>query len=390
MNLLLLTDRRYPSDHPFLETIYGKLLPQRGHSVYWIMRGEKGKRKRAIRRWHRSVVLIAPSFGPENLFMKTIQNAFILWMIFRIMQKRRIDIIQTRNWVWGGMVAILSGKQNVFQYSFPSHILWAKKAADAGYIKKIRIRFYLFRWGLVMRYARVVFVISRMMERQLADMGFPTGKYRAFGLGFDTSAAVDPQRVESIRRAYHLEGKKVLVYFGAMDPERRMEFLIDILDLVRRYTPAIHLFMIGGTDHYISELHRYSKQKGLENHVTFMGKIPRDRVYDFVASADLTLSPVPPGPLYEVSSVTKVYESLGLGIPAVVNDLPDQGDLVSRSGGGRSVHYDANAFTSAIVELLSDQSELNRMGEAAREYIRIHHSYQKMAGDIEHTYLAMK
>ena len=110
----------------------------------------------------------------------------------------------------------------------------------------------------------------------------------------------------------------------------------------------------------------------------------------FLNISTLSLSPIPPGPLYDVSSVTKVYESLGMGIPVVGNKLPDQKRIIEESGGGICVDYDINIFSKAIVSLLRAPIELTNMGKRSMEYIREKHSYKLMAKDIEKEYLLIK
>ncbi len=55
--------KRYPTDHPLLETVYAGLLPARGHDVTWVMQSPTASRS-AVTGWNGTVVHLEP--GPEG------------------------------------------------------------------------------------------------------------------------------------------------------------------------------------------------------------------------------------------------------------------------------------------------------------------------------------
>ena len=111
MNILLITDRRYPCDHAFLETVYSNIFPQRGHKIYWIMRSENIGKRILVRKWNQSIVIVIPTFNRKNYFYRSIQNLILLKMLLTILIKRDIDIAQVRNWVWAGFLTLFINKK---------------------------------------------------------------------------------------------------------------------------------------------------------------------------------------------------------------------------------------------------------------------------------------
>jgi glycosyltransferase involved in cell wall biosynthesis len=88
-----------------------------------------------------------------------------------------------------------------------------------------------------------------------------------------------------------------------------------------------------------------------------------------------------------VSSATKVVESLGMAVPVVTNgEIPDQRELVERSGGGLVTAYDPDALAEAVVALLRDPAEAARRGEAGRRYVSAHRSYEVLARELASRY----
>ncbi len=118
-----------------------------------------------------------------------------------------------------------------------------------------------------------------------------------------------------------------------------------------------------------------------------MDAVPRARLPHYLAAANVSVSPIPPLSLYTISSPTKVLESLGMAIPVVANlEIPDQDKIVTESGGGLCVPYEASAVARAIAQFLRDPSGARQAGRQGREYVVRERSYTKLATEIEAHY----
>ena len=58
---------------------------------------------------------------------------------------------------------------------------------------------------------------------------------------------------------------------------------------------------------------------GIKEHVIFTGHLDRNKLQDYLYYCDISISPIPPESYYKISSPTKLYESLGNGVPVVAN-----------------------------------------------------------------------
>jgi glycosyltransferase involved in cell wall biosynthesis len=109
----------------------------------------------------------------------------------------------------------------------------------------------------------------------------------------------------------------------------------------------------------LAELNRRIDARGLGDHVTLVGPVPHDRVWDEYAAADVFVYPsrvesfgLPP------------LEAMAAGVPVVASDAPGVAEVVG--GAARVVDVtDADALAAAIAELLTAESvrrELARGG----------------------------
>lgn len=96
-------------------------------------------------------------------------------------------------------------------------------------------------------------------------------------------------------------------------------------------------------------------------HFNFLGRVPRDRIKDEFANADLFVLPS----LAE-GSAEVTYEALAAGVPVITTKAA--GSVVRDGIEGRIVpERDSNALAAAIEELVEDRDKRDRMAAAARE-----------------------
>ena len=70
-------------------------------------------------------------------------------------------------------------------------------------------------------------------------------------------------------------------------------------------------------------------------------------------------------------------------IPVLANDLPAQAEIVSSSGGGRTVSPGSEeAHAQAILELAYDPSAREELGRSGREHVLAHHTPDRASAAI--------
>lgn len=172
-----------------------------------------------------------------------------------------------------------------------------------------------------------------------------------------------------------------VVYIGTLNEARRLDFLIESFALVHKRIPTATLLLIGDGDHHGERAHleKQVAARGLVRSVQFAGRMVPREALALAARCTIGVSPIPPGPLFDVSSPTKVVEYLALGLPVVVNDIPDQRFVIESSDGGICVPYDVGRFAAAIVELLIDPQRRAACGQRGRDFVLAHRNYRRLA-----------
>jgi glycosyltransferase involved in cell wall biosynthesis len=150
--------------------------------------------------------------------------------------------------------------------------------------------------------------------------------------------------------ADQIKDHKVLLYVGRLGKEKNIKFIIDALKLLLRNNPDAKLLIVGEGPAK-SELEKYSREIGLENHVIFTGFVERNMLAEFYSMARVFLfaSKVE-------SQGLVILESMSCGTPVVAIGEMGTKELMGGDFGGYMVEDDLDLFVEKVDMLLSDYS----------------------------------
>ena len=132
--------------------------------------------------------------------------------------------------------------------------------------------------------------------------------------------------------------------------------------------------------------------QGVRN-VTFRGRMPRERVPEVIANADVTIMSLRDLPLFEDALPTKLLEYMAAGKPVVAAAAGQVARLVQQVQCGIVCRpEDSGGIVAAIRRLAADPSEAYEMGLRGRRYVEAHLSretfVERLEGVVDHVVAA--
>lgn len=398
LKILMLPNRTYPTSEAVLEEVYANILPSRGYEIIWVMQSGEKLKKPKIARWESSCVYVTPASPGtsrrERLINHILRFIWKMYIVHKLVKDENFDIVQVRNGILEGIIATYLKKSYripfSFQYSFPSPEgdIYASKSGMARYPFIYHFRGKISKPVLmwIMSRADLILPISKWMMQDLVEKGIPKKKMMAFPMGVNVEYLSPKISGTYIREKLKLNNPSTIIYIGTMEQIRGLDFLLRALVVVKKEIPGIKLLMVGdGEDR--TRLEKLAQSLGIKESIIFTGQVPRSKVPEYIAAADVGVSPIPPLPIYQVSSPTKLIEYMGMGKPVIGNDIPDQKEVINNSSGGICVRYDEEEFAEAIIELLNNPKKAEEMGKAGREWVVRNRSYEILARNVEQRYL---
>lgn len=396
MRLLYLTAETYPTFRNDVATLFGKYLPLYGiHSD--IVTGHTPGQNGPVT-WGGGVAILCDICGRARTHIKS-----LLHRIRHVItaEPKRYQAIQVRDLpvlaAFGLLAARLKGLPFYYWMSYPiseGQIAQAReRGMSAGWMKFLYLwfggrlgKFLLYR--MVLKSADHVFVQSDRMKSDLMERGVDPNKVTPVPMGVDTEI-INPMAITPSDDA-RLKGRRVLVYLGTLDRERRIESSFAVLKLVQQRVPDALLVLAGGVAEdpmHQKWLEQQANAAGIARDIIWTGWLSAPEALRYVRAAEVALSHFPRGFLLDSASPTKVVEYLALGVPVVCNDNPDQERVIRESGAGVCVPYSAQAFADAVIQLLQ-QADAGTLPapEQGRAYVADCRSYSVISKQVAEAY----
>jgi glycosyltransferase involved in cell wall biosynthesis len=161
---------------------------------------------------------------------------------------------------------------------------------------------------------------------------------------------------------FGVAGKQVLLTFGLLSPNKGIEFALRALPDIIQEFPNVVYIVLGQThpnllreegEAYRLSLERLAKDLGVQEHVVFFNRfVELEELMRFIGAADIYLTPY----LTEaqITSGTLAY-AFGAGNAVVSTPYWHAAELLTAERGKLVPFRDAQAITTAVVELLRDE-----------------------------------
>ncbi len=389
--IVILTYYRFPCHESVLENVFAKELAKE-HEVTWLFHGDVSKRRTL--KWHNSQVLLTKVIKGNHWHSKLANNVLKWHKVFKLLRllwQANIQIVLIRDLPLEALLIapfrLLFRFRLYFQYTAPLGDI------SIGYYtsNKTAKRFWYLFIGCfhnllinrVLKTADLVFPITDFQKKELLSH---TREERLVPITMGVDEEWLSRDEKEIPYLAKLKKKHFLItYFGTLSFVRNPRFILMAFAEVKRKVPNCKLILIGTKriPWEQKDLKLTCRNLGIQADVIFTGHLDRNELQDYLSYCDISISAIPPESYYKVSSPTKLYESLGNGIPVVANrGILEQEKVILESGGGILADYETESFSAAIVRLLNDKNLRKEMGKKGREYVINNYSYRVIAKKI--------
>ncbi len=376
-------------------------LSRFGHKITWVLSAEDSRTTQKT--IHSGIQVYAAPYthylNEHSLLGKIINRIPATFrkmrLALKVFREGKYDLVFVRDDTFDGLLGVYLGRRYkipfVYELTDPLDQEWE------GY--KVEAKKPLFLWYLmakikallkvyIMKKADLILPTTRWFEKGLAQKGISSAKLMPFPNGVDLESFPNKDG-RGVRQKYHLGNSKVIIYVGVIGKARKLDVLINAFFKVREQRKDVKLLMVGdGTDR--KDLEQLTSELGIKDEVIFTGQVHQSEVPNFIAAADIGVSPVPPLSFYKVSSPIKTLEYMATGKPVVANEeIHEHEEIIKQSGGGILVPFASEAFVSAIIKLLNDSEKAEEMGRQGHEWVVKNRSYEILARKLEERYIRL-
>ncbi len=193
---------------------------------------------------------------------------------------------------------------------------------------------------------------------------------------------VDPGPV---RRKLGLEGKRVALYAGMLEPSRNLDTLLRVFE---GWTEAAPVLVVGGHGSLVEQIEARAR---MAHNVQFIGWIPPDDMTGHVAASDVVLLLDDPGyPIILVGTSTRLFLAMALGVPVLASKGTGDATVVLAEDLGSVVpHDDVEAIRHALRNLLGDATRRAAIAQRGPQVFAERYSWEIMQARLLDTYHAL-
>jgi glycosyltransferase involved in cell wall biosynthesis len=218
-------------------------------------------------------------------------------------------------------------------------------------------------------------VMSRRAEQFLLDIyHVPASQVAFVHHGIPDVPFVDSNYYKD---KFQAEGRRVMLTFGLLRPEKGIEYAIDALPAVVREFPDLLYIILGATHPHIKrtsgEQYRYDlinrvNQLGLADNVAFVDRfVSLDELKDYLGAADVYITPYLDEE--QVTSGTLAY-ALGTGKAVVSTPYWYAEELLADERGRLVPFRNADAVAETLIDLFQNETARHAMRKRAYNYGR--------------------
>jgi glycosyltransferase involved in cell wall biosynthesis len=220
-----------------------------------------------------------------------------------------------------------------------------------------------------------VAVMSRQAGELLCKVyGIPESKIRFLPHGIPDVPFVDPNYYKD---QFGVEGKRVILTFGLLSPNKGIECMIDALpEVVRRYPDTVYI-VLGATHPHVKReegesyrlaLQRRARDRGVSDHIIFHNRfVDLKELCEFLGAADIYVTPYINQE--QIVSGTLAY-ALGTGKAVISTPYWYAQEMLAEARGRLIPFHDSEALAGEVLDLFSNETERHAMRKRAYTFCR--------------------
>jgi glycosyltransferase involved in cell wall biosynthesis len=228
----------------------------------------------------------------------------------------------------------------------------------------------LFKWLEVFIDHRADLIITssdKGRQELVDDWGIAPEKVIKLIDGVDTDIFRPYSRIDARRELGIPEDVKLVVFLGIFNKYQGVDLLLDVISLVKAKAPDIRFLLMGFPD---EEYQKKAAEMGIDDIITFTGRVSYDRAPFFLSAGDIAVSPK----LAKTEANGKLFNYMSCGLPTVVFDNEINREILGDTG--VYVEYgNASKLADSIISTLNDSEYLASLSKRVRARAVQEHSW---------------
>ena len=250
-------------------------------------------------------------------------------------------------------------------FVFELRDLWPESIKAVGAMRDSFVVRFLGKVELFLyRRATRIVTVTNSFKRNLVERGIDPAKIDVVTNGIDLSRFHPQPKDVELASHLGLEGKFVAGYIGTLGMAHCLETVLDAADHLRRQPGGeTFRFIFLGDGARKLALQERARQMALDN-VIFIDSVPKEEVVKYWSLLDVSIIHLKKTELFTQVIPSKLFESIGMGIPVLHGVAGESAEIVEREGVGLVFEPEnAKQLGEKLYRLKTDQTLYKKLRE---------------------------
>lgn len=261
--------------------------------------------------------------------------------------------------------------------------LWPASAVQMGILKNRQL-IAIMAWmeRLLYNQASRIVALTEGIRADICARGWPERKVTLVTCGADFDRLYpDAPGAALVRDKHGWQGKKVVMYFGAIGAANNIPVILRVAQRLRERQDILFVLVGDGMQRIATQ--RQISSEGLGN-VLVLPPVPKHDARHYINAADLCLVTLQDIPLFDGAIPTKLIDYMACGKAVLCGIRGEARSIVDQAGAGIAFEPDDDdRLGDLIVELIDDPVRTARMGASGLAFVQSRFSASKMRIQME-------
>ena len=203
-------------------------------------------------------------------------------------------------------------------FIFELRDIWPASITAVGAMKKSKVISLLEKIEMFLyRQADSIISVTHSFKKELIERGVEGEKINVVLNGVDLSKYQPAEdKAPEFANQFGLEGKFVAGYIGTHGLAHALDKIVDAAALLEHDDDIRIVFAGGGADR--PRIEKLVAERGLKN-IVMIPRQPKEKMPELWSLCDVSLVHLKDTPLFETVIPSKIFESMGMGLPIVIS-----------------------------------------------------------------------
>jgi len=227
------------------------------------------------------------------------------------------------------------GRIHRIPFVFELRDIWPESIKAVGAMgDSFVIRFFERVEMFLYKKAAKIVSVTNAFKRQLIKRGVNGEKIEVITNGVDLSRFRARAKDEELIERYGLRGKFVAGYIGTHGMAHALETILNAAAMIKDIEKKNDFrFILLGNGARKNDLVDKAKQMGLDN-LLFIDSVPKQEVVRYWSLLDVSIIHLKRTPLFKSVIPSKLFESMGMGIPVLHGVEGESADIIRKDNAG--------------------------------------------------------